>query len=387
MKKLLLALLAVSSVGAAQAQSSVTLYGILDVGYTGISERESTRATGALKSQTNKFGQSAETASRLGVKGSEDLGGGTSAFFTAEFQLYPQNQSLSNGNTVYDDDSASGLINRQSFVGLKKAGLGQVALGTQYTPVYNAVAATDPGATNNVVGSVIYAANGTDGVSNNSFITRSSNAITAKTDSFYGFTVGAMAAQNNQNSTQTGVNAGGRNNQGGYGLTADYTWNKLYATLAYQNFKTQQTVYNSSVPAALMNVYGNTNSINSNAVQSYAGATYDFGILKAYASWISDKATSTITSSQFAKRQGQQIGVRAYITPTIEGWASVGNGKVTAFGANQPTANFTAYQLGSNYYLSKRTNLYAIFGSNQTSSTSNGSAGANQYAMGIKHVF
>lgn len=387
MKKLLLALTAVLGMGVAQAQSSVTLYGILDVGYTGISERESTRATGTLKSQTNKFGQSAETASRLGIKGSEDLGGGTSAFFTAEFQLYPQNQSLSSGNTVYDDDSAAGLINRQSFVGLKKNGIGQVALGTQFTPVYNAVAATDPGATNNVVGSVIYAANGTDGVSNNSFITRSSNAITAKTDSFYGFTVGAMAAQNNQNTTQTGVNAGGRNNQGGYGLTADYTWKKLYATLAYQNFKTQQTVYNSSVPAQLINVYGNTNSINSNAVQSYAGATYDFGILKAYASWISDKATSTITSSQFAKRQGQQIGVRSYITPTIEGWASVGNGKVTAFGANQPTANFVAYQLGGNYYLSKRTNLYAIFGSNQTSSTSNGSAGANQYAMGVRHTF
>ena len=387
MKKLLLALLAVSSVGAAQAQSSVTMYGLLDVGYTGISERVSTPVTGVQKSQTNKFGQSAESSSRLGIKGSEDLGNGTSAFFTAEFQLYPSNQSLSGSSKVYDDDSASGLINRQSFVGLKKTGLGQVAIGTQFTPVYNAVAATDPGALNNVVGSVIYAANGTDGVSNNSFMARSSNAITAKTDSFYGFTVGAMAAQNNQNTTQNAQYQGGRDNQGGYGLNADYTWNKLYATLAYQNFKTQQTVYSSSVPASLINTYGNTNSINSKDAQTYAGATYDFGILKAYASWISDKATSTINSSQFAKRQGQQIGVRAYVTPVVEAWASVGNGKVTAFGSNQPTANFVGYQLGSNYYLSKRTNLYAIFGSSQTSSTSNGAFGANQYAMGVRHTF
>ncbi len=384
MKKLLLAVLAVTGISAAQAQSSVTMYGLLDVGYTGISERVSTPLTGVQKAQTNKFGQSAESSSRLGIKGSEDLGSGTSAFFTAEFQLYPQDQNLS-GGARYNENNTGGLVNRQTFVGIKQAGYGQVALGTQFTPVYNAVAATDPGAMNNVVGSVIYAANGTDGVSNNSFTSRSSNAITAKTDSFYGFTVGAMAAQNNQNTTQNAQYQGGRDNQGGYGLNADYTWKKLYATLAYQNFKTQQTAASYSFPA--VNAYGNTDSVNSKDAQTYAGATYDFGILKAYASWISNKATSTIDSSQFAKRQGQQIGVRAYITPRVEGWASVGNGKVTAFGANQPTANFVGYQLGSNYYLSKRTNLYAIFGSNQTSSTSNGAAGANQYAMGVRHTF
>jgi hypothetical protein len=37
--------------------------------------------------------------------------------------------------------------------------------------------------------------------------------------------------------------------------------------------------------------------------------------------------------------------------------------------------------------LSKRTNLYGIVGSTQTSSTSAGAAGANQYAMGVRHTF
>jgi predicted porin len=384
MKKLLLALLAVSGFGVAQAQSSVTLYGILDVGYTGISERVSTPLTGVQKSQTNKFGQSAESSSRLGIKGVEGLGGGTSAFFTAEFQLYPQNQSLSGGNNYYYDGNG-GLQNRQTFVGIKQAGYGQVALGTQFTPVYNAVAATDPGATNNVIGSVIYAANGTDGLGNSSFIARSNNALTVQTERFAGFSAGAMAAQNNQTTTQNApYHAGGKNNQGGYGLNADYAWNKLYATVAYQNFKTQQP-YDFSVPT--WNGNGNTDSLNAQTAQTYAAATYDFGILKAYANWISSKATSTLNSSDFAKRQGQQLGVRAYVTSRVEAWASVGNGRVTAFGQGQPTANFTAYQLGSNYYLSKRTNLYAIFGSNQTSSTSAGAAGANQYAMGVRHTF
>ena len=390
MKKLLLALLAVSGFGVAQAQSSVTMYGVLDVGYTGITQRISTPDSTVQKSQTNQIGQSAQSSSRLGIRGTEVLGGGTSAFFTAEFQLYPQDQSLSGGSNRYGfgyyEGNNGGLQNRQTFVGVRQAGYGQVAIGTQFTPVYNAVAATDPGAMNNVVGSVINAANGSDGLSNNSFISRSNNAVTFKTDSFRGFTAGGMFAQNNQDTTQNAqYYSGGRNNQGGFGLNADYTWNKLYATLAYQNFKTQQpTDY--SFPA-FSNSNGNTDSMNTKTVQSYAGVTYDFGILKAFASWIGSNATSTIDSAQYLKRQGQQVGVRAFVTPKVEAWASVGNGKFTVANQGQATANFTAYQLGGNYYLSKRTNLYTIVGSTQTSSSSIGAAGTNQYAMGVRHTF
>ena len=89
---------------------------------------------------------------------------------------------------------------------------------------------------------------------------------------------------------------------------------------------------------------------------------------------------------------GEQIGVRSFITPTIEGWASIGTGRYTAFGSGQPTANFNGWQLGSNYYLSKRTNLYAIYGKAQTSNVVsvagiNGSASASQYAIGVRHTF
>ena len=376
MKKLLLALLAASSIGAVQAQSSVSVYGILDVGYSGISTRASSTTT-TTKTQTNKFDQSAESTSRLGFKGSEDLGGGTSAFFTAEFQLYPQDATLT-GNTN------GGLLNRQSFVGLKQAGYGQFALGTQYTPVFNAVAATDPGQTNNAVGSVIYPANGSD-VTTSAFTIRSSNALTVQSDSFKGVRLGGMYAANNKDATQTGPTTGGTTNVNGYGLTADYTWNKLYAVAAYQSFRNETTSSSTATPVAT--AMTNNNGTNVVDGQTYVGTTYDFGILKAYASWVNRKATSVLNSNQFAKRQGQQIGVRAFVTPTVETWASVGNGRYTAYGANQPTANFTGYQAGANYYLSKRTNLYGIFGSTQTSSTSNGAAGANQYAMGVRHTF
>ena len=376
MKKLLLALLAVTGFSVAQAQSSVTIYGILDVGYSGISTRSITPTT-TTKTQTNKFDQSAETTSRLGFKGREDLGEGTSAFFTTEFQLYPQDATLT-GNTN------NGLLNRQTFVGLKKNGIGQFALGTQYTPIFNAVTATDPGQLNNAVGSIIFPANGSD-VTTTAFTVRSSNALTVQSDSFVGFRAGGMYAANNKDQTQTGPNAGGTTNINGYGLTADYTWNKLYAVAAYQNFRNETT--SSSTATPVVTAMTNNNGTNVVDGQTYLGITYDFGILKAYASWINRNATSVLNSNQFAKRQGQQIGVRAFVTPTVETWASLGNGRYTAFGTGQPTANFVGYQAGANYYLSKRTNLYGIFGSTQTSSTSNGSAGANQYAMGVRHTF
>ena len=114
----------------------------------------------------------------------------------------------------------------------------------------------------------------------------------------------------------------------------------------------------------------------------------DFGIVKGYAQWINRKAVDTLNTNYFANRTAQQVGVRGYITPVVEGWAQVGNGKVSAFGANQPTANFVGYQAGANYWLSKRTNLYAIYGQNQTSSTSTvAGVSASNYAAGVRHTF
>jgi predicted porin len=415
MKKSLFAIAAVTAfAGAAQAQSSVTVYGILDVGYIGGTTRiqDSSKAStvgynnGTLKSTVNQFGQGAENSSRLGFKGTEDLGGGTSAFFTAEFALFPQEQTLS-GNTN------GGLENRQSFVGLKKAGLGQTALGLQYTPVFNAAAATDVGQLNNITGNVIYA--GSTGVTSANagqngiaFTNRTANTLSFKTDRFAGFSGSAIYTLNNRNSTETLTTAsttGGMLNASGWGLGVDYTLNKFYITAAYQALK-QTTSANTDVSAwtksqangatlALANpTAGAFNGYASNVQdnQFYAGTTYDFGILKAYAQYVSRKATSGLSSNYYAKRTAEQIGIRSFITPTVEAWASAGLGRITTMGASTPTANFNGWQLGSNYYLSKRTNLYAIYGQTLTSTASTNAGvttggGMNNYAMGVRHTF
>lgn len=425
MKKSLFAVAAVTAfAGAAQAQSSVTVYGLLDVGYIGGNTRVSnnTIATGSTKNTTNQFGASAESTSRLGFKGVEDLGGGTSAFFTAEFALYPQDTNTS-GN------ANGGLLNRQTFVGLKKAGIGQTALGLQQTGVFNAVAVTDPGQMNNVTGNVIYAshtgssAGASDGGANSSgFTNRIANVLTVKSDNFAGFTVNALYSLNNRNTTEsvTTVTTGGSTNASGWGLGADYTFKKFYVNAQYQAFKqltsaTQGTAANITPwtnPQANGATYAPQTGLNGTYAagsaatgtgqnvqdnQFYAGATYDFGILKAYAQYLNRKATATVSSNYYLKRQAEQIGVRSFITPTIEAWASAGLGRYTAFGPANSAVNFNAWQLGSNYYLSKRTNLYAIYGQTLSSTGSyvttagtavgGNSSGASNYAIGVRHTF
>ena len=406
--------------GAAQAQSSVTVYGILDVGYIGSNARLSNGGTGKVtKTTTSMIGQSAETTSRLGFKGTEDLGGGMSAFFTAEFQLYPQDQQLSGNVSSKDAVSATsasgGLLNRQTFVGLKKAGVGQFAVGTQYTPVFVSGSATSPGQYNNMLGDVVYAGattagNNGGGATAAGYTNRTSNTLTLATDKFAGFGANAMFTQNNSNTTQGGTDAaptGGNTNASGWGLGADYSIQKFYVTAAYQSLKQLTTATNVGTPVATPGLTQTSapwttaqpsagtagSAVNVQDNQFLAGATYDFGILKAYAQYVNRKATSTQSSDYYVKRAAQQIGVRSFITPKIEGWASIGTGRYTAFGTGQPTANFNGWQLGSNYLLSKRTNLYAIYGqqnfSNANAGTNGGtvSANANNYAVGVRHTF
>jgi len=419
MKKSLFAVAALSAIaGAAQAQSSVTVYGIMDLGYVGYNTRVATGSTqtpqAVNKTTGNAFSASGESTSRLGFKGTEDLGGGTSAFFTVEVGVTPNSAQ---------NFSTSGTANRQTFVGLKKNGIGQFALGTQYTVVHNAVAATDPGNANNISGNLVYPAitEGTGGTENSTgaaYTVRTNNQLSLNSDTFAGFQANAMFVMNNKNSNETitvagatSTTTGGLNNQNGWGLGVNYTFQKFYATANYQALTSKQSAQTVNTAATTYATYitsgqplagyaGGVSAPGQNVQdnQWYLAATYDFGILKAYAQYINRKISAQQTNSYYLSRSAEQIGVRSFITPTIEAWASGGLGRYTGFGSN--AANLTGWQIGSNYWLSKRTNLYAIYGMTGTSNVStpttiNGTtAGINpvstnisNYAIGVRHTF
>jgi hypothetical protein len=214
-----------------------------------------------------------------------------------------------------------------------------------------------------------------------------------------GFQAYGIYNNNNSNANNPSTTQAVTNNEA-LGLGINYVWNKLNVDAAVNSSK-QQTITGTTNTAAALPV---ANSITAVAnvlgtsvgiLSTYGGATYDFGILKAYAQYINTKYTSNLDSNTYVTRAAQQIGVRSFITPTIEGWASAGNGTFNAgsnaavtTAANRSTQKFTGYQVGSNYWLSKRTNMYAIFGSTQVSNSSvSTSEGGSSYGVGVRHTF
>jgi hypothetical protein len=145
-----------------------------------------------------------------------------------------------------------------------------------------------------------------------------SNSLTAQSDAFAGFRANGMLVANNENASQYDATHGGNLNTNGFGIGADYTYKMAYVTAQYQAFKQYTTggtaasaqVFNASGVAPItVATTGNTvNVAQGNNVQDnqfYAGATYDFGILKAYAQYVSRKATATADTSYYVKRSAK----------------------------------------------------------------------------------
>lgn len=128
MKKtsLSLALLALFAAGAAQAQSNVQVYGLLDMGVDYASD---SKAGGGSLTRVSSGGMN---TSRWGLRGTEDLGGGMKAVFQLESGI------------LMDTGAQDGvLFKRQANVGLE-GGFGRVVLGRSFTSVYDTVIGFDP---------------------------------------------------------------------------------------------------------------------------------------------------------------------------------------------------------------------------------------------------
>src|SRR6478672_11453613 len=143
MKKSLIALAVLAASGAAMAQSSVTLFGVVDATYAYGS------GSVAKKSQLTNSGYN---SSRLGFRGVEDLGGGMSASFWLEAGLNNDNGTggVTNTNNQAATSTGGGLVfNRRSTVSLN-GGFGEVRLGRDYTPQFWNLTVFDPFGTNGV---------------------------------------------------------------------------------------------------------------------------------------------------------------------------------------------------------------------------------------------
>ena len=149
MKKSLLALAALTAfAGVASAQSSVTLFGVVDLNARGVDNGTGSRST---------LSQDGNASSRLGFRGVEDLGGGLKAGFWLEAGVNPDiggtnmiaDNALLPTGTPASTAKSSQLFNRRSTLSLM-GGFGEIRLGRDYTPTFWNHTVFDPFGTNGV---------------------------------------------------------------------------------------------------------------------------------------------------------------------------------------------------------------------------------------------
>jgi len=212
----------------ANAQSSVTLYGVIDgtIDYM--------RANSANKAGGNVPGVVREdsNSSLWGMRGKEDLGRGLSAIFQIEYG--------------FNVDTGSGPSARDQFIGLSSDVAGTVQLGNITTPMRGLGGKTNfiPGSTSiaNNIG-IMTTLNGAQTNLN----ARLANSIMYTTPAYGGFTAqavispgeGSQAPSNSSLDNKT--TPVGPNLQGmyAYGFGAQYAQNRLYAAYAYESRRGQ----------------------------------------------------------------------------------------------------------------------------------------------------
>ncbi len=191
MKKSLIALAVLAASGAAMAQSSVTLFGIVDtaVGYV-----DNANAAG---DSVYGLTTSGNATSRLGFRGVEDLGGGLKAGFWLEGEIFGDNGNANGFN-----------FQRRSTVSLM-GGFGEVRMGRELTPSYSKTSSYDLFGQTGIGQFMGWTGNwyGIDGDSGNAL--RSSNMISYYTPNFSGFTAGLGYGFDEQTTGKAGRYIGG----------------------------------------------------------------------------------------------------------------------------------------------------------------------------------
>jgi predicted porin len=347
-KKLIAAAIAAVVAAPAVSAADTTLYGKAHVDI-----RSTDNVNG-----TNGDNYSANSnASRLGVKGSEDLGDGLKAIFGYEM-----------GYEITDGKAAGTPISaRNAYVGLA-GGFGTFLVGRHDTPMKVAFYA----AGNDLLGDSIIDFNRIGFTE-----TRADNAIAYISPSFSGFTVAAAVVPGEQsgvattttsfvpvgaatNATVTNVNANKANNLAdAYSLGAMYAGGGLKASLGYEVFGSD--------------LYGGSPASDQKVWQ--AGVSYKFGDFQVGAQYEDGSDAGGVSGMDWT-------------TWGVAGKANFGNNYVVAnFGEMDPSGgnnNVSTFGLAVGHTFSKRTQVYAAYSNQDVDGSSND---PSSFALGMIHTF
>ncbi|WP_313957424.1 porin [Paraburkholderia sp. BCC1885] len=355
--KTTVALLALGAVaGSAQAQSSVTLYGIVD---TGILINNNIKGL-------HEYALSQATSSRWGLKGSEDLGGGLSAVFDLENGFTTATGGLSQGGLEFG---------RKAFVGLSSKQFGTVTLGRQYS-VSNDLTANFASGADWAASGLGYGTRAND-VDNVDTSNRIQNSIKYVSPNYNGlqagvlYSLGGVAGQFSQNSI---FDASVAYSNGPISLGAGYTFVKdpYYSYFGNQgNSSSPSTTPSASANDNMNNkIFGGYASAGSQQIivagGSYAIGPATIGLLYSntqFQNLGSVNAVGQIAAPKYvggtATFNSGEVNLKFQVNPSLllaGAYIYTHNGGADDLGS----AKYNQFNLGAIYSLSKRTSLYAI---------------------------
>jgi len=361
MKKSLIALAVLAAAGTASAQSSVTLFGVVDAALQHVSNSGGASGTRMVQGQN--------TRSNFGLRGTEDLGGGMAASFWLEADVAVDDGTGGATNTNNQSTGATGgatglTFNARSTVSLS-GGWGELRLGRDYTPAFRSISAFDPFGTRGSGTNQIL--NSTGLLANSQTSVRASNSIGYFLPAMGGV-YGELKYWLGENASNAGTPAGSTKKDGtGGGIRLGYA----------------------SGPFNVAAAYDRTKYASGNYTESNIGGSWDFGMAKVMAVIERDKSGTT-------DGRGWEIGT---IVP-------VGAGDIKASYARyriEPTAGLQPTQkklsLGYVHNLSKRTAVYVTYArvknsNGSTAPVQNGAFGlpaangsSTGYDVGLKHSF
>lgn len=314
--------------GSAMAQSSVTIYGIVDQGITKTNNGTTPGALLPGRAAPDVWTVKAGNTSRIGFRGLEDMGGDLFARFQIEHRFAADTGASSNANVFW--------LGR-SVVAAGHRGIGEVYLGREYSPAFWVALNADPTYWSYVsqTGAAYTYANYTAVASSvEASNIRWSNSVGLKTADFSGFTA--------ELATALAEGPARRRNLAG---NAQYKGGPVW------------------IGAAFDRQDGNNN------LALVAGG-YDFGMV--YPTLV------------YARAKGGLNGDAKSFSAAIR--VPIGVGRVYAsYGSLRPATNLdaTMFGLGGEYNLSKRTLLYANVGSAEREGLTRTTA----FDLGIKHTF
>ncbi|WP_322033464.1 porin [Paraburkholderia sp. J76] len=324
---------------AAHAQSSVTLYGLIDAGIT--------YANNSGGHSLWKASSGTVNGSRWGLRGAEDLGGGLKAIFTLENGFNIMNGTAS---------QSSRMFGRQAFVGLASDQFGAVTLGRQYDSVvdylaplsntgtqYGGTIAAHPYDNDNLNNSVRF---------NNTIKYSSVNYAGFKFGGTYSFSNSSEFANNRAYSVGASYNWGGLNVAGGY-LHANSDINNLQLGVANSGAQTGEYTF----AAGRQSTFGG--GVNYTFGPATAGFVYtqtQLGNAVGISPTQSGRTNGVSLGDSSARFQNFEGNVRYALTPALSLAGAYTYTRASFAGGVNPNYNTVALQ--SDYALSKRTDVY-----------------------------